>query len=208
MAADFTKNSNFNKNNNFVGVSFGANSNLLEVELNESQDIQKSKLSQLIATLYSDSLVGTGIVAYTAGTLTIDNDTALVGGKLITIDHLILVLAEGETAYLDTWEQTLNYTSIVPVNGNTQSGATVPNTMLDARISSETSRRIQRQYALTKTTGIANHEYLSIGTVIAGIFNITYNRLMPKRSGNSAVIIDGGDFGDTIIGSTYNGGDF
>lgn len=62
MASDFTKYTNYLNNAGVTGVVFGADSPILEVELNEMQEIQKDMLLEVIRSTHLDGYRGNGII--------------------------------------------------------------------------------------------------------------------------------------------------
>lgn len=148
---DFSKLSNFNPDANFKLVRIGADSPVLEVELNEMQDISEARYKNLIKSYFGNAIQGEGTYLYNNSTLTIQNESAFVDGNVIEITTLSLYLDEGEKAYLKVWEDTIKTGDLIRYKGNQQETRTVPNTLLDSRIGTETSRRIQVKYDLVNS---------------------------------------------------------
>lgn len=174
---DFSKLSNFNPDANFKLVRIGADSPVLEVELNEMQDISEARYKNLIKSYFGNAVQGEGIYLYNNNTLTIQNESAFVDGNVIEITTLSLNLEEGEKAYLKVWEDTIKTGDLIRYKGNQQETRTVPNTLLDSRVGTETSRRIQVKYDLVKTKGdtFNNTTYLYLGKVIESNFVVEAN---------------------------------
>ena len=149
---DFSRLSNFNPDANFKLVRIGADSPVLEVELNEMQDISEARYKNLIKSYFGNAVQGEGTYVYKNGTLTIQDESAFVDGNVVEITTLNLALKEGEKAYLKVWEDTIKTGDLIRYKGNQQETRTVPNTLLDSRVGTETSRRIQVKYDLVKTT--------------------------------------------------------
>jgi hypothetical protein len=166
--------SNFNKDNNFSFVRFGATP-LMETELQESQQIQLEKFRDFIRQYVGNGIFGIGTFVYTTGVLTISNEKAIVDGNLLTISTLSLALAEGESAYLDIWEEELTKDSTIKKYGNQQETTTMPNSMFDNRTvcadypsGQETARRYQLKYNLVKATGVSGHTYYKLAHIASG----------------------------------------
>lgn len=172
---DFSKLSNFNPDANFKLVRIGADSPVLEVELNEMQDISEARYKNLIKSYFGNAVQGEGTYLYNNNTLTIQNESAFVDGNVIEITTLSLNLDEGEKAYLKVWEDTIKTGDLIRYKGNQQETRTVPNTLLDLRVGTETSRRIQVKYDLVKTKDDVKANYFYIGRVLEGIFIVEAN---------------------------------
>lgn len=166
---DFSKLSNFNPNANFKMVRIGADSPVLEVELNEMQDISEARYKNLIKSYFGNAVQGEGTYVYKNGNLTIQDESAFVDGNVVEITTLNLALQEGEKAYLKVWEDTIKTGDLIKYKGNQQEARTVPNTLLDSRVGTETSRRIQVKYDLVKTTD-NNATYFYLGKILEGNF--------------------------------------
>lgn len=169
MAADFTVYSNHNKNAAFSKVAFGSDALILEAELNEQQDIIGDKLKDFIDNRFGTGFQKTGsTLSYATGTVTYASDIAFVGGDMITISSLTLALAEGETAYLDTYIANIAFGDTIKTYGNQQTGTTITNWLKDSRPNEETTRRKQLQYNLVKTTGVSGHTYTPVCIITGG----------------------------------------
>jgi hypothetical protein len=170
MAVDFTRASSYVKDANYVNVKFGDDAPVLENELNEAQDIIRNKLKDTIYTQLGDGLYNSNNITYTSGTFKITDTYALLNGELLYISTLSLALAEGESVYLDTTEAVKMYTDTIKRYGNQQETNNSTNKMFDTAINTESTRRTELIYNLTKTTGVAGHNYLKIGTITSGAF--------------------------------------
>lgn len=166
---DFSNYSHYDSNAAFTNVRYGANSLLLEVEFNELQNILDNKISTLIYDRFGNGFYKTGSTSvYAGGTLTFSNDKAFVNGDIVVISSLSLSLSEGDTAYLDVWEQEVTGSTTLKKYGNQQESTTVTNYIKDSRVTEETTRRTQLQYNLVKTTGVSGHTYLPVCTITGG----------------------------------------
>lgn len=168
--SQFEAKSAFDKESGIEQVKFGERRPVLETELNEMQEIQNHKRKEVIKSLYADGLVEGATISVENGIVTISNATAILEGEIITIDNLSIEASDEETIYLDMWYETLTYNDEIKKQGNQQSNQTIPNKILDHRIGLETSRRIQRQFTLSKTNDKEGHFYLKLGKVVAGNF--------------------------------------
>ncbi len=176
MAVDFTRYSNFNADASYSNVKYGADAIMLEVEMNEMQNILDNKVSNLIKSVFGEGFYKTGsTLSYALGTVTFEDDKAFADGDILTISTLELALAEGESAYLDVWKEEVTYATVLKKFGNQQEVNTVTNYIQDDRLLEETTRRIQIQYDLVKTTGTAGHIYLPVCTINSG--NLIDNRI-------------------------------
>ena len=182
--ASFDKYSNYNENAGVSGVVFGAEKPLLEVELNEVQEIQKSMLRNAIKNLLGDGITNLGKITYADGTLSIADGCALsVDGYLIECTGLSIAVSSG-TVYLQVWEDTETYSSTLKKKGNQQSTATVANYFKDTRTPTETSRRKVLKYTLATSTNSARHN-LAIASITNGVMKklvkeVSLNRLTDK----------------------------
>lgn len=168
---DFSRHSNFNSKSNFKSVRIGADCPVLETELNEMQDISEQRYKDLVSHFVGDGVSGEGQFLYSDNLLTVVNEKAFVSGHTVDITTLTLPLQEGEKAYLKVWEETLSHNDPIKLNGNQQETKLIPNTMLDARVGRETSKRIQVQYDLSTTTDEdPKYSYLYLGQVVEGRF--------------------------------------
>lgn len=161
--------SNFNPDANFKTVRIGSDSPVLEVELNELQDISEHRYKTFISNYIGDGVVNKGTYQYRNNILTIENEGAIIKGDVIDITRLTISLAEGEKAYLVVWDETVDHTMRIKYKGNNQEERYIPNTLLDQRISEETSRRIQTMYDISKTP-IEGKSSLYVGKVENGEF--------------------------------------
>lgn len=171
---DFSQLSRFNPDANFKLVRIGADSPILEVELNEMQDISEARYKHLIKSYFGNAVQGEGTYVYSNNNLSIQNESAFVEGNVIEITTLNLALKEGEKAYLKVWEDTIKTGDLIRYKGNQQETRTVDNTLLDSRVGKETSRRIQVKYDLVKATG-NDATYMYLGKISNGKFILESN---------------------------------
>lgn len=200
--ADFSIISRFDPNANFKLVQIGSDAPVLEAELNELQEIADTRLS-----LFMKGFVGNGLSTIknmnydpSTKTFTMEDNIAFLEGVVIPISTLSVKLSDGETAYLKMWEKTITGTDIIPYYGNIQETRFIENYIVDSRIAMETSRRVQIQYDLVKSTDELNCFYLPICTVNNGLLNV-----IAKITHNYDTL-DGGDFNsqsESIIDCGY-----
>jgi hypothetical protein len=197
MPATFTSYSNFNENANYSTIKFGSDALMLEVELNEMQNILENKIKTFLIDRVGNGFYGdTSTLTYAAGTLTLSNAKAILNGYMINISSLSIALAEGQTAYLDVWQEDVTYQSTIKLYGNQQETNNVTNSIKDSRVSEETTRRIQTQYNIVKTTGVSGHSYLPIATITSGV--VVDNRTALTAIGG------GGSGGSGMVTKTYS----
>jgi hypothetical protein len=203
---DYSKGSTFNKDANFQAIKFGADAPLLETELNELQDILSSKSEQLGKLLLSDGFKIKSQMSLANGLLTVPSDAIIAGGKVFPFDSpMTISVSNGNIIYLAITTVEITKDSTIYKNGNISSAQSITNNLVDSRIGSETSRRLQTQLSLVKSTGTSGVTYLPVAT-ITGATTLIDNRV--KSSIIVPNLIDGGDFGDLSTGTLYDGGDF
>lgn len=153
--ANFDKYTNYRDGAGISSVVFGANSPVLEVELNEMQEIQKTMLRTLIknvigdgindlnkilCTQYKDNSGGKSVLMSTVSFT--DDCVILCDGYIINCGGLscTTVMSDNKTIYLWVFEEEVDYTSNLYENGNID-GKTISNWIKDSRVLSETTRR-------------------------------------------------------------------
>ena len=138
---DFSKYSNYNEQTSFSGVTFGANSPVLEVELNEVQQIEDTKFKRLT------DIIGDCVHPMSDGGVSFNAST-----KVLTLTNCV-VIAHGSTnkyAYVKMEQKTANGDTALKAYGNT-AGASISNPIYDSRVGTETTRR--RFIAVTLSAG-------------------------------------------------------
>ena len=147
--ADFSKYTNYDEHAGVSGVVFGSKSSVLEVEMNEMQEVQKTMLRNTIHNLMGDGITDLSKIIYADGVLQVADQCAFsVGGYLVECTGLSVEMTSG-TAYLQVWEETVAYTAELKKDGNQQSTETVSNYFKDARTPAETTRRKVVKYTLS-----------------------------------------------------------
>lgn len=177
--AIFEKHSNFDRNANFSSIVIGADAPVLEVELNEMQQIQRERLRNTVRLLFADGVRGVGTYRYNAekSNLTITDELLVVDGEILEISQCSLYAKEGDTIYVEVWEQIVNYTDLIHKFGNFNSQEYVDNYLLDERVGEETSRRMQTLFNVT-TTLPTEREYLVLGKIQNGDFTLVANNMI------------------------------
>ena len=181
--SDFNKYSNYNENSSHSSVVFGAESPLLEVELNELQQIINTKLSRIINS------IGSCVIPVEEDSITFDDST-----KTLSITNSIIIEDSGLTAYVKSSSIVISGTNSVAYfemkeveatrystlkeYGNT-AGEEVENTIKDNRTLSETSRRKIVTYTLKCGSSIPSNtdtiKYVEVGSYNGSNFNFKKN---------------------------------
>lgn len=164
----FDKYTNYKENAGVSSVVFGADNPVLEVEMNEVQEIQKSMLRKTIKNLLGDGITDNKSISYEDGTLKIASGCALVvDGYMVQCNGLSIAVESG-TVYLQVWEETASYTDTLKAEGNQQSTSTVTNFMKDSRSPIETTKRKVVKYTLATSTNSSRHN-LAVAKVSNGV---------------------------------------
>lgn len=190
--ADFNKYTNYKDNAGISSVVFGANSTVLEVELNEMQEIQKTMLRRTLKSVFGDGITDISKIKYENGTFRIDDDcTILADGYTIKCTGLELDVTAGigdTNIYLHVWEDITDFTQTLKEEGNQQSTVTVDNYFKDTRGAVETTKRKVLKYTLSTTI---NPDLYSMpigilhsnGSITKLIKEVNYGRLCDKVIG-------------------------
>lgn len=161
---DFSKMSNWNPESGVSMVRFGADAPITEMELNEMQLIQNDRRRELVKYLITNGLSKEGTISFTSGTLTIQNKHAFVDGYHVFIDSASVSVANGQTVYLNVFEQTTVGPSDTLKKYGNVNGTTITNYIMDSRYNQEISKRVVVAYELS-TTQKTGAKTLVIGTV-------------------------------------------
>ena len=165
--ADFSKYTNYDKDAGVSSVVFGAKTGVLEVEMNEIQEVQKTMLRGAISNFLGDGITDLSKITYADGKVKIADQCAFaVGGYLIECTGLSVAITSG-TAYLQVWEETVTSSAELKKGGNQQSSETVSNYFKDARTPAETTRRKVVKYTLA-TSQKSDALNLAIASVTGG----------------------------------------
>ena len=179
--ADFSKYTNYKDNAGVSAVVYGANSTVLEVELNEMQEIQKTAMRDLIRNVIGDGITDLSKLVYEDGKVKVlDNCGITVDGYHINCSGLEVAVSNG-TVYLQVWEETVNYSAQLKTDGNQQKTTTVANWFKDSRSEVETTKRKVIEYTLG-TSQASGKTNLAIARVTSGsmvklINEVNINRL-------------------------------
>lgn len=158
--SDFSRYTNYKSDAGVSGVVFGAQSTILEVELNELQEISKNMLRDFIKNVAKDGITDRSKMVYADGTFKVEEGCAFaVDGILINCSGLSLEATNGDNIYLQVWEETVDYTAEFHKDGNEQA-ETVDNWAKDDRSDVETSRRKVVRYTVAKDTAEDKHNLL------------------------------------------------
>lgn len=161
---DFSKMSNWNHESGVSMVRFGADAPITEMELNEMQLIQNDRRKELVKYLITNGLSKEGTISFASGTLTIQNKHAFVDGYHVFIDSASVSVANGQTVYLNVFEQTTVGPSDTLKKYGNVNGTTIPNYIMDTRYNQEISKRVVVAYELS-TTQKTGAKTLVIGAV-------------------------------------------
>lgn len=150
--ADFTRHSNYNKECGFASIVFGANSPVLEVELNELQQILNHKL-ELFFKYWGNAVLplGEDLYSITDGRVTLKNCSVLCDGKIIYIKETSIPIDyDVDFGYISVKvekERVVTHSSTLTCFGD-KNGYVVDNTIMDNRNPIETTRRTVIPYEL------------------------------------------------------------
>lgn len=171
--AIFDKQSNFNKEANFSSVVIGADAPVLEVELNEMQEIQRERLRTTLKALFLDGVKGTGDYTYTPQTsnLTVRNELVIIQGEILEITECNVTAREGDTLYVEVWEEIVTCNDQIPKYGNTSSSEYIENYLIDSRVGVETSRRKQVRFLISNKKP-STRPYIILGRVQNNTFTL------------------------------------
>jgi hypothetical protein len=199
--ASFDKYSNYKDNAGVSGVVFGAEKPILEVEMNEVQEVQKSMLRKAIKNLMGDGITDLSKIVYEGGAVKVKEGCALaVDGYMIESTGLSLTASSG-TVYLQVWEETATYSDTLKEEGNQQDSVTVANWFKDNRSDAETSRRKVVKYNLASSTDSNKHN-LAIASVADGVMTRLCKEI--SFSSLSSQVIDlrvqMGTYGEGVLG--------
>ena len=199
--ASFDKYTNHRDNAGVSGVVFGAEKPLLEVEMNEVQEIQKSMLRRAIKNIIGDGVTDLSKIVYEGGAVKVKEGCALaVDGYMVESTGLSITASSG-TVYLQVWEETATYSETLKKEGNQQDSATVTNWFKDNRSDTETSRRKVVKYTLATTTDSARHN-LAIAKVADGVMTRLCKEISFSNLSNTVIDLQVqlGTLGEGVMG--------
>lgn len=199
--ASFDKYTNHRDNAGVSGVVFGAEKPLLEVEMNEVQEIQKSMLRRAIKNIIGDGVTDFSKIVYEGGAVKVKEGCALaVDGYMVESTGLSLTASSG-TVYLQVWEETATYSETLKKEGNQQDSATVTNWFKDNRSDTETSRRKVVKYTLATSTNSGRHN-LAIAKVADGVMTRLCKEISFSNLSNTVIDLQVqlGTLGEGVMG--------
>jgi len=186
----FDRYTNYNDQSGVSSVVFGSGKSVLEVELNEIQEIFKTSLRSIIAGVCGNGITDANKITYTSDTFNIASGCYIaVDGILINCTGLSKTISSGNI-YLQVWEDTVDFRSVLKKQGNQDSNETVTNYIKDNRSSDETTRRKVIKYTLATSQDNTKHNLL-IATVANGTCEIKIPEInLPKlkESLNNAMV--------------------
>ena len=146
----------------FLGVTFGFNRLVLEVELNEAQQIQNERMLALM-NIHGDCVINRDGFSYDGTALTF-NTKVVKDGIMIDTVGTVFAVSNGESVYIKSEVVDYTFSDTIHENGNTD-GAVIENTLKDSRAKGlETTRRKGYTFTINKERGML------LGTVIDNKF--------------------------------------
>ena len=199
--ASFDKYTNYKDNAGVSSVVFGAEKPLLEVEMNEVQEIQKTMLRRAIKNIMGDGITDLSKVVYEDGVVKVKEGCALVVDGIMVECTGLSQTVTSDTVYLQVWEETQNYADTLKEEGNQQDSATVANWFKDTRSDVETSRRKVVKYTLATTTNPARHN-LAIAKVADGVMTRLVKEVNFNNLSNTVIDLQVqlGTLGEGVMG--------
>lgn len=199
--ASFDVYSNYKDNAGVSGVVFGAEKPVLEVEVNEVQEIQKTMLRRAIKNIMGDGITDLSKVVYEDGAVKIKEGCALVIDGIMVECTGLSQTVTSDTVYLQVWEEIQNYADTLKEEGNQQDSATVANWFKDTRSDVETSRRKVVKYTLATTTNPARHN-LAIAKVADGVMTRLVKEVNFNNLSNTVIDLQVqlGTLGEGVMG--------
>ena len=199
--ASFDVYSNYKDNAGVSSVVFGAEKPVLEVEVNEVQEIQKTMLRRAIKNIMGDGITDLSKVVYEDGAVKVKEGCALVIDGIMVECTGLSQTVTSDTVYLQVWEETQNYADTLKEEGNQQDSATVANWFKDTRSDVETSRRKVIKYTLATTTNPARHN-LAIAKVADGVMTRLVKEVNFNNLSNTVIDLQVqlGTLGEGVMG--------
>ena len=159
---NFDKYSNKPNKAPFLGVTFGFNKLVLEVELNEAQQIQNERMLALM-NIHGDCVINRDGFSYDGTSLTFDTKV-VKDGIIIDTTGTVFAVSNGESVYINSEVVDYTFSDTIHENGNTE-GAVIENTLKDSRVRGlETTRRKGYTFTINKESGML------IGTIVDNNF--------------------------------------
>lgn len=197
----FDKYSNYNENAGVSSVVYGAEKPVLEVEMNEMQEVQKTMLRRVVKNTLGDGITDLSKIVYQNGAVKVLDGCALaVNGYMIECSGLSVNVTNG-TVYLQVWEDTVSCEGTLKEGGNQQSTNTVNNYFKDSRTPVETSRRKVMKYTLGVDT-VEGRQNLAIASVEDGIMTKLCREISMEKLSNKVIDlqVQMGTFGEGVLG--------
>jgi len=164
MAVDFTKPDGFDPAKGYKRIKFGEDGGITESELAELQKIQDQRLRDTMeAFIGRVTALLSGTITFNGSTLTATSLVGYLDGELFQYSGNI-ALVNNDRVYVEILESEITY-------------AQDPS-LLDSRMTEETTRRIKNTYSLKKTNTGAG-KYFELGQIVSGIFVETAGRITP-----------------------------
>lgn len=197
----FDKYTNYKENAGVSSVVFGAEKPVLEVEMNEIQEVQKTMLRRVVKNTLGDGITDLSKIVYQNGAVKVLEGCALaVNGYMIECSGLSVNVTNG-TVYLQVWEDTVSSDGTLKEGGNQQSTNTVNNYFKDSRTPVETSRRKVLKYTLGVDT-VDERQNLAIATVEDGVMTKVCREISMAKLNDKVIDlqVQMGTFGEGVLG--------
>lgn len=224
--ANFDKYANYRDDAGVSSVVFGANSPVLEVELNEMQEIQKALIRSIIRSSIGNGIYGkenvtsvksqstlNGVAAYVTTVKIRSGSIILCNGYVIrcTDDCKCVVSKNDATVYLHVWEGEASDTTVLKKYGYSDSKVNVDNWIKDSRVNKLTTKRKVVRYKLsTNMPEDSSVSYMPIAHVAEYTSGLIDNILVDNLSDVSNIVktVDNvkGSIPDKYAGSDSAGG--
>ena len=214
--ADFTVADKFNAEKQYNEVVVGGGAAALEIDIIEMQKIRNYKRNLLGRQLLQNGFCVKNPLTYAAQALTVAPDIINVNGDVLEIKNSMTTsgLTEGNKVYLDVWDDRIDYSELIYRCGNMSNTETITNDLIDSRVGTETTQRVQTKVQLTITNaGTSGHVYLPVCTVLAsGISDsrisanpyTTESPTAHNTSAANALVVTVVGVSDLAIGTTFD----
>lgn len=153
----FDRYSNFDKQANFTGVTFGEANPVLEVELNELQQIQNEARKDLIKDLIDGGVINDPNISYNGTALELSEEAIvyLNGSRFVIPKSYTMDIPSTPTqlVFLEAWYKDVSFGDTLTVNGG-EGQPVVTNNIKDNRYPAETTRRLVLRWRLRSTSDL------------------------------------------------------
>lgn len=197
----FDKYSNYREDAGVSSVVFGATKRVLEVEMNEMQEVQKSMLRRVVKNTIGNGVTDLSKLVYEKGEVKVLSGCALaVNGYLIECSGLSTKVTNGNV-YLQVWEETVSCEGTLKKGGNQQSTETVTNYFKDSRTPAETTRRKVMKYTLSLDTN-EERQNLLLAKVENGVMTKLCREVSMEKLNDKVIDlqVQMGTFGEGVLG--------